>query len=1033
MKKIAVRFSLLTCLFLLLHQMSFANPSSETFLTLNIIHTAKLGTAEVHTFFVRAEENEYFEIICERKGADSGLSVFSPSNSLISLSNAPGGFADNDSLIFVAETSGNYKIEIKSRRPGKFVGEYKIYLKEKRPATKTDRIRAEAMRLTGLSRYTVRGWENRIQKAETALEDQKKSLELFEKIGDLRGQAIALFHIADIYSNEFGLEPKAIEYFEKAVPLWEKLDEPANLATCLTGLANEYRMRGLNEKSEEMFNRAVAINRSINNFHGVAATNSLFCRLYNDTGFFQKGFEKCRESLKFTKDADPLTDSYTYHALAALSGNSGDYGNDEKYIYKALERVNSVNDIVNPIRFARIKAGIGGFFYAKKDYEKAIEYYLEAYKISEDVHRPVFSATFLIFLSECHFALKDYEKAVEFGEKSLALIRKYDPRRRQAALNFLAKTYAEIGKTEKAREYFFEAIAANRQNKDRYAEAECLYWLADLEKKSGNLETAHLLLRQAVGNMEIIRADLLGKSQRSSYNSILRIYYESEIDILIKKYERSPQIKYLEEAWQKQEKIRARSLLENFIENGLNVNEIVSEEFFVKEKELLETVATAENERIEAERSKDAEKSRIAEQNLQSALDELQVLQENVRRNNPKFSAINQTKDFSFADVRQTLSENSALLEFSVGEKQTYLWLIKKDSVKLFTLPARAELKRVSLDYYNLLTDKTATATKTVEKSKELSRLLFEPLKNELSDIKTLLIVPDGSLQLIPFATLTLDPDSDFHPLIEQFEIVSFPSFSSFVYLRETKQNAKAEKLLAVIADPIFQFDDERLSRKGKKAVRNKTSTAESDKLAETLRDFGIDRLSRLPFTNIEAKEIQKFAPEDTTLALGENASRQRFLNGDFENYKILHFATHGFLNQKNPDLSGLVLSLFDKKRQSQNGFLRVIDLYSVRLNADLVVLSACQTGLGKDVEGEGIVGLTHGFMYAGASRVVSSLWKVEDAATAELMKNFYREMLVNKQTPAAALRSAQNAMRKINRFQHPRYWAGFTLNGDWQ
>lgn len=1018
---------------MLLHQMSFANPSGEIFLTLNAIHTAKLGTAETHIFFVRAAANEYFEIICERQGADSGLGVFSPSNSLISLSNSPGGFAGNDSLIFVAEEPGNYKIEIKSRRPGSFVGSYKIYLKEKRAATETDRLRAEAMRLTGLSRYMVRGWENRIQKAETAMADQKKSLELFEKIGDLRGQAIALFNIADLYSGEFGLEPKAIENFEKSLALWEKLDEPSNLAICLTGLANEYRMRGLNEKSEATFNKAIEVNRSINNLHGVAVTNSFFCRLYNDTGYFQKGFEKCRESLKLTRDTDPLTDSYTYHALSALSGNSGDHVNDEKYIYKALERVNAVNEIVNPIRFARIKAGIGGFFFAKKDYQKAIEYFTEAYNISENVRRPVFSANFLIFLSECYFTLKDYEKAIEFGEKSLALIRKYDPRRRQAALKFLAKTYGELGNNEKARDYFFEAIAANRQNKDRYAEAECLYDLAAFEKKLGNLETAHTLLRQAVGNMEIIRADLLGKNQRSSYNSILRVYYEAEIEILIKKYERHPKAEYLEEAWQRQEKIRARSLLENFIENGLNVNELGSQEFFVKEKELLEQIAAAENNRLEAERSKDGEKLRIAEQNLQTALDDLQVLQEDLRRNNPKFSAINQTKDFSFADVRQTLSENSALLEFSVGENQTYLWLIKKDSVKLFTLPARDELKKVSLDYYTSLTDKTATLAQTVEKSKELSRILFEPLKNDLANIKTLLIVPDGSLQLIPFATLTLNPDSDFRPLIEQFEVVSFPSFSSFAYLRETKRTAKAEKLLAVIADPIFQFDDERLNRKGRKAVRSKISIAESDKLAETLRDFGIERLSRLPFTNIEAREIQKFAPEETTLALGENASRQRFLNGDFESYKILHFATHGFLNQKNPDLSGLVLSLFDKKRQSQNGFLRVIDLYSIRLNADLVVLSACQTGLGKDVEGEGIVGLTHGFMYAGASRVVSSLWKVEDAATAELMKNFYREMLVNKQTPAAALRSAQNAMRRINRFQHPRYWAGFTLNGDWQ
>jgi len=1032
MKSRSILISLLIFSFFFIFQTNSVEAKSDIFLTLNASHSAKLTTTDTHIFFVRAEADEYFEIFCDRKGADVGMSIFSPSNSLISVSNSPSRFAGNDVLIFIAEKAGNYKIEIKSRRPGNFVGEYRIYLKEKRQADENDRIRAEAMKLTGLSRLEIIGWENRIRKAETGLEAQKRSLELFEKIGDLRGQAVALFHIADIYSNEFGLEKQATEYFEKSLALWENLGEPANLAACLTGLANEYRMLGQNEKSEVFFNRAIEINKSIKNFQGIAATNSLFCRLYNDTGYFQKGFEKCRESLQYTKDDDPLTDSFTYQSLSALSSNSGDYANSEKFIQKALDRITMVNEILNPIRFARIKAGIAGNFYYRKDYEKAIENYFEAYKIGEEVKRHVFSATFLILLSECYFALKDYEKASEFGEKSLAIIRKHDPRRRQAFLNLLAKTYGELGQTEKARAYFTEAIDVNRQNKDRYAEAECLFDFSAFEKKLGNIEAAHDFLRQAIGNMEIIRADLLGKNQRSAYNSILKNYYEREIELLVKKYEREPKIEYLETAWQRQEKIRARSLLENFIENGVNVNELASKDYFVKEKELLEKVAAAENERLAAEKSKVSEKLRNAEQNLQSALDELQVLQEDLRRNNPRFSAINQTIDFSFADVRRTLSENSALLEFSVGENQTYLWLIKKDSVKLFTLPDRAEIKRVSLEYYNLLTDKTATSAKIVESSKQLSGLLFEPLKNELADIKTLLIVPDGSLQLIPFSTLTLDANAEFQPLIEQFEIVSFPSFSSFAYLRETKRNT-TDKLLAIFADPIFQFDDERLSRTGKKVLPSKTSVSESEKLAETLRDFGIDRLSRLPFTNLEAKEIQKFAPQQTTLALGENASRQRFLNGDFENYKILHFATHGFLNQKNPDLSGLVLSLFDKKRQSQNGFLRVIDLYSVRLNADLVVLSACQTGLGKDVEGEGIVGLTHGFMYAGAARVVSSLWKVEDAATAELMKNFYREMLINKQTPAAALRSAQNAMRKIPRFQNPRYWAGFTLNGDWQ
>ncbi|HQU82943.1 MAG TPA: CHAT domain-containing protein [Pyrinomonadaceae bacterium] len=1029
------KFIFVSFLLLAFNLSAFAFLKDDSFLTVNNTFSAKLSTTETHKFIIKAEENEFVEIICERNGADVGLSVFSPSNEVLSVSNAPSGFAGKDNLVFIAEKSGLYKLEIKSRRPGNFVGNYTIRLKEKRIADENDRLRVKAMQIIGSVRDSIFGTDDRLQKTETALETLKKALEIFEKIEDKRGQAVTLYLIGDIYSNELGLEKPSIEYFEKSLAIWEKSDDFGNLAICLTALANEFRMNGQSEKSEFYFNKAIEINKSINAAHSEGVTLSLFCRLYNDTGFFQKGFEKCRESLKLTKDGDPITDSFTYQVLGALASNTGDFEGSEKFISLAFERIKPVKDLLNPTRFARIQSAVAGNFYNKKEFQKAIENFEQALEISRKANRPLFSAYFLVQLGECYFSLKNFEKAAEYGLESLELNRKFDPRRRQAPLNLLAKTYGELNQPEKAREFSNEAIEMNRQNKDRYAEAECLYELAKIEEKAGNLETAHVYARQAANYMEILRADLLGKNQRSSYNSILKIYYELEIEILVKKYEREPKIEFLEAAWQKQEKIRARSLLENFIEEGLTVNEVVSNDIFLKEKDLLETIASAENKRIEAERSKNRENLKTAEKSLQKALDELETFQEEQRRSNPKFSSLNQIRDFTFADVRQTLSEDSAMLEFSVGTNQTFLWFIKKDSVKLFYLPKREKIDKISLEYYNLLIDKTVQTAKITEKSKELSRIIFSPLKDELSEIKSLIIIPDGSLQLIPFSTLSIDFQTDFHLLTEQFNLVNLPSFSSFAYMREakSKQTANNEKLLAIIADPIFQFDDERISVKGKTQDSTAFSAAEAEKLAEVLRDFGIDKLSRLPFTNFEAKEIQKFAPNETNLALGENASRQRFLNGDFENYKILHFATHGFLNQKNPDLSGLVLSLYDKKRHPQNGFLRVIDLYSVRLNANLVVLSACQTGLGKDIEGEGIVGLTHGFMFAGASRVVSSLWKVEEAATAELMKRFYREMIVNKQNPASALRIAQNEMRQIPRFKNPRYWAGFTLTGDWQ
>ena len=156
-------------------------------------------------------------------------------------------------------------------------------------------------------------------------------------------------------------------------------------------------------------------------------------------------------------------------------------------------------------------------------------------------------------------------------------------------------------------------------------------------------------------------------------------------------------------------------------------------------------------------------------------------------------------------------------------------------------------------------------------------------------------------------------------------------------------------------------------------------------------------------------------------------------MSGELGKFRIVHFATHGLLNSQHPELSGLVLSLVDERGRPQNGFLRLQEIYNLRLPADLVVLSACQTALGREVKGEGLVGLTRGFMYAGAQRVVASLWQVDDLATAELMKAFYRGMLREGLSASAALRAAQLEIRRQKRWAAPYYWASFTLQGEWR
>jgi CHAT domain-containing protein/tetratricopeptide (TPR) repeat protein len=1033
--------------FIFLSGVGFAASAQDTTpLLLNAAVLREFKTADRHTYTVAARENEIIEITCERRGVDVALAAFAPNGEKISVSNSPGGFAGFDRLFFAAEKTGEYRIEVDSRRPGGVRGSYTILLKNARAADESDARRARAMKLLGEARTSLFGTENRLEKAAAAAEKLEKALALFEKSEDLQGQANALFHLAKIKGYEFGDKSKSIELYEKALALWSKLDDEAGKAACLTSLADEIRDYDTTDKprayyvgkAQNYFDEAIAINRKINDRLDEATALAYLCRLYNDTGNFQKGFEACRESLQIAADSDPLTDYRTYGNLASLYSNSGDTENALKYNRTALERIELVKDYLNPYRSAFIKSNLGGIFANQKKYAEAEENLREALKITEKVKRTLYSGYIHVRLSAILFETGRLPEALESAQKAVEYYRAVDPVKIQAALNGLGKIQSALGQINDARALFTEAVEINRQNKDRYAEADSLYNLAKLEAQAGNLEIARQNIELAISNSEVIRAQLLGKNQRTTYLSILKKYYELEIELLIKLYGKNSDARHLEAAWQTHEKIRARSLMENLIESGLNLSEFAPKDFFVKEQVLLEAIANAELKRTEALKAKNPILQKAAETDLSRQLDEYQVLQENFRQKNPQFSAINQPKNLSLAEAQKLLDEDTAILEFALGEQESYVWVIRKNSFKLGKLTTKDVINREVLEFYQALTDREAKSDRAViEKSKSLSRAILSPVAENLKDVRQLIVIADGALQLIPFSALTFAPDSpNYAPVASTIGVVNAPSFSSLVFQRENKaaRRKASDKVLAVFADPIFQEDDERFSVNKSANPKNTSEIKDiSENLTQALRDFGLERLGRLPFSGMEAQAIGKFAPDQTFLALGADASRQNFLSGNFNSYRILHFATHGFLNQQNPELSGLVLSLYDHEGKAQNGFLRVIDLYSLHLNSELVVLSACQTALGKEIDGEGIVGLTRGFMYAGAAGVVSSLWKVEDAATAELMKIFYREMLQENQTPSTALRIAQNELRKIPRYRNPRFWSGFTLNGDWR
>jgi CHAT domain-containing protein len=318
--------------------------------------------------------------------------------------------------------------------------------------------------------------------------------------------------------------------------------------------------------------------------------------------------------------------------------------------------------------------------------------------------------------------------------------------------------------------------------------------------------------------------------------------------------------------------------------------------------------------------------------------------------------------------------------------------------------------------------------------------MILAPLKEAPPNVRRLVVVADGALHYVPFAALPLPAEAKTPPqtLNARYEVVNLPSVSALAALRKQLQGRPpAERLLAVFADPVFDDKDPRVYA----AVAAKTGGGpgriEKAQLANALHGAGFrgDALGRLLDSRREAEAIIQLAKGRGAVVkkLDFDANRDQLLNGELGQYRILHFATHGLLNTQQPELSGLAFSLVDAGGQPRNGFVRLHDIYNLDLNADLVVLSACQTGLGQEVKGEGLIGLTRGFMYAGARRVVASLWQVDDEATAEFMRHFYAAMLQNNDTPAAALRRAQWQMQRSRRWRAPYYWAAFTLQGEWR
>jgi CHAT domain-containing protein len=372
------------------------------------------------------------------------------------------------------------------------------------------------------------------------------------------------------------------------------------------------------------------------------------------------------------------------------------------------------------------------------------------------------------------------------------------------------------------------------------------------------------------------------------------------------------------------------------------------------------------------------------------------------------------------AALRRRLGPGQVVFEYALGEERSYLFALDRERAAVFELPPARVIGDAVRAYYDAVSRHDASGYRPERmQSRALSEMLLAPARDFL-DAEALAFVPDGALHYLPFGALPR-PDGG-PPLVEDHSVIA-PLSAALLLQHLDSARLDAEPRIGIVADPVYSAEDPRVGGS------MRPSPADSDARPPRNEDI----LERLPATGREADDVAAlFPPERRFVATGTAASRALVTGGELAPYDILHIATHGRFDSQYPMLSGLWLARVDAAGQPIDGFLGIHDAHELQLAAGLVVLSGCETALGRELKAEGLVGLTHGFLYAGVPRVVASLWQVPERATAELMTAFYEGLVVEGLTPARALAAAQARVAADRRWRDPYFWAGFTLQGSW-
>lgn len=1027
----------------------------------------EIGGTEAHTYRLPLEKGTYLRMRIDQPGIDVTAKLVGPGGQEVGFFEEPKRLQEPDRLVWIAKRGGEYRLVIKPRTSQAARGTYRLSLQELRSARSNDseRLAAEAEyqqgrqiligdAKTGLSRSlggfqsALRRWRGvgdrtgqvdalvqiaEIQSALSdyngALPDAEQALRLAREDHYLEGEARALSTLGDIYNRQRNSQ-KALELFQESLPRWRALGDVYWQGLALYSIGLGLRDNRRPEEALKYLDQARDLLSKAGDLVYAANARTTEGWIEVERGEYGKGLKQAEMAFALAKSS---RDDQTKAAALSLLGNihqaRGELEEALREFQAAVDIDAALGDLLQEA-FAR--QGLGTVFFNLGVSDRALAEYDRALQVSRMIRRRDQEIRLLTDIGYVYQnANQDLGNALKYHQQALSISGE-GTLERALALNNIGAVYSLLGRPQEALASLAEALKIRQQLGDpakaitfleignayqalgdlqaeenyhraldlaqslgsTSLQAETLYRWALLDRSRGRLQEALRRIQESLRIVESLRSQVISNKLRTSFFASKRAYYELLVNLLAQ-LEEGRAGSYKADALAASERARARGLLDLLAEGHVRAE--IPPDLQKKDVELRSRLSWLQDQI--------AKKSAT---NLEAQIDQVQdamaQLETEIRKRDPHYAEVRYPTPLHAEQIQSLVDDRTALLHYFVGKEASFLFVVTRKGLELHRLPGASPLADEISRLRTLIQVRgPRSLPRFQETAANLYSVLLAPAASALTGKSRLLIAPDGPLYLLPFeALLTGNRGSSYRDLpylLRRFEISYIPSASVLADLQKSRSPGNAEKSFLAFADPSYG---------GSSTTEERGPTGSGGSLAE------------LPESGAEVRRIAALYPGKSMLYLGPAATRKNVQESVYlRTTPRVHFALHGTVDADHPELSGLELS---------DGRLQVFDIFNLKMNADLLTLSACQTALGKEVHGEGMIGLTRAFLYAGARSIVVSLWPVVDRSTSDFMYDTYRSLGTGK---TAALRQAKLAMISSKDYSAPYYWAPFILSGD--